>query len=93
VDYIFLDEVSILACHDLYNISAQIAKARNIVDAPFGGINMIFAGDFALLPPVGGDSLYAGTVGTSVNASQTARGQQSAIGKALWHQVTTVVIL
>ena len=93
VDYIFLDEVSMLACHDLYKISAQIAKARNIADAPFGGINIIFAGDFAQLPPVGGESLYAGTVGTSVDASHSARGQQSAIGKALWHQVTTVVIL
>lgn len=93
VNYIFLDEVSMLSCHDLYKISAQIAKARNIMDVPFGGINMIFAGDFAQLPPVGGDSLYSGSVGTSVQASQTARGQQSAIGKALWHQVTTVVIL
>jgi hypothetical protein len=93
VDYIFLDEVSMLACHDLYKISAQIAKARNTADTPFGGINMIFAGDFAQLPPVGGDSLYSGTVGTSVNTSQTVRGQQSAIGKALWHQITTVVIL
>ena len=93
VDYIFLDEILMLSCHDLYKISAQIAKARNIMDVPFGGINMIFAGDFAQLPPVGGDSLYSGSVGTSVQASQTARGQQSAIGKALWHQVTTVIIL
>jgi hypothetical protein len=93
IDYIFLDEVSMLSCHDLYKISAQMAKARNTTDVPFGGINMIFAGDFAQLPPVGGDSLYAGSVGTSVDAAQTARGQQSAIGKSLWHQVTTVVIL
>jgi hypothetical protein len=52
VDYIFLDEVSMLSCHDLYKISAQIAKARNIMDVPFGGINIIFAGDFAQLPPL-----------------------------------------
>jgi hypothetical protein len=93
VDYIFLDEVSMVACHDLYKISAQLAKARNIVDTPFGGINMIFAGDFAQLPPVGGNSFYNESVGTSVDASQTLKGQQSSIGKALWHQVTTVVIL
>ncbi|KAF8225922.1 hypothetical protein L208DRAFT_1125838, partial [Tricholoma matsutake] len=37
VDYIFLDEVSMVACHDLYKISAQLAKARNIGDTPFGG--------------------------------------------------------
>ena len=29
-DYIFLDEVSMLSCHDLYRISAQIARAFNI---------------------------------------------------------------
>jgi len=93
VDYIFLDEVSMVACHEFYKISAQISKARNVADIPFGGINMIFAGDFAQLPPVGGQSLYKETVGTSVDASQSLHGQQSAIGKALWHQVTTVVIL
>jgi hypothetical protein len=54
---------------------------------------MIFAGDFAQLAPVGGHSLYQHTVGTSVEASQTLKGQQSSIGKALWYQVTTVVIL
>ena len=36
----------------LYKISAQLAKARNNMDAPFRGINMIFAGDFAQLMPV-----------------------------------------
>ena len=28
VDHIFLDEVSILSCHDLYNISAELANAQ-----------------------------------------------------------------
>ena len=42
VDHIFLDEVSILSCHDLYNISAQLAKAFNKPNKPFGGLNMIF---------------------------------------------------
>jgi hypothetical protein len=93
VDYIFLDEVSMVACHDFYRISAQMSKARNVADVPFGGINMIFAGDFAQLPPVGGSSLYQRMVGTSVDASHTLKRQQAAIGKALWHQVTTVVIL
>lgn len=93
VDYIFIDEISMVACHDLYKISSQQARARSLEDLPFGGINMIFAGDFAQLPPVGGQPLFSGSVGTAVDASQSTRGQQSAIGKALWHQVTTVVIL
>ncbi|KAF8240564.1 hypothetical protein L208DRAFT_1232268 [Tricholoma matsutake] len=53
---------------------------------------MIFAGDFQL-PPVGGASLYSETVGTQVHAGLKTAGQEAAIGKALWHQVTTVVIL
>jgi len=93
VDYIFLDEISMVACHSLYKISAQLAKAKNVVDIPFGGLNMIFAGDFAQLKPVGGAPLYSNMVGTCLEASQKPQGQQSAIGKALWHQVTTVVIL
>ena len=60
VDYIFLDEVSMLSCRDLYKISAQCAKARGERNEPFGGINFIFAGDFAQLPPPrSGASLYS----------------------------------
>jgi len=93
VDYIFLDEISMVACHELYQISASLAKARNMTETPFGGLNMIFAGDFAQLKPVFGSPLYSHTVGTSLDASMTVRSQQSAIGRALWHQVITVVIL
>ena len=93
VDYIFLDEISMVACHELYQINAALAKARNMTETPFGGLNMIFAGDFAQLKPVFGSPLYSHTVGTSLDASMSVRSQQSAIGKALWHQVTTIVIL
>ena len=93
VEYIFLDEISMVACHELYQISASLAKARNMTEIPFGGLNMIFAGDFAQLKPVFGSPLYSQTVGTSIDAAMSVRSQQSAIGKALWHQITTVVIL
>src|ERR1700692_3155533 len=93
VDYIFLDEVSMVACHDNYKISSQLAKATNEFDLPYGGINMIFSGDFAQLPPVFGSPLYSGTVGTQLMSCMTVQGQEAAIEKALWHQVTTVVIL
>ncbi|KIM86546.1 hypothetical protein PILCRDRAFT_30672, partial [Piloderma croceum F 1598] len=57
---------------------------------------MIFSGDFSQLPPVGGGesiSLYSGSIGTQIYSGLSHYGQESAIGKALWHQVTTVVIL
>src|SRR5882762_3561771 len=92
-EYIFLDKVSIVACHDIYKISSQLAKEFNVFDLPYGGMNMIFSGDFAQLPPVFGSPLYSGTVGTQLMSRTTVQGQEAAIGKALWHQVTTVVIL
>src|SRR3954447_18707173 len=93
VEYIFLDEVSMLSCHDMYKISSQLAKALSIYDIPFGGINMIFAGDFAQLDPVGGAPLYSGSVGTQIESRLRPHLQELTVGKALWHQVTTVVIL
>ena len=93
VDYIFMDEVLMLSCKDLYRISERLAKVMNNVEEPFGGQNMIFAGDFAQLPPAIGQehaSLYSRTVGSN---PRSLRDQESAIGKALWHQITTVVIL
>src|SRR5882762_5085314 len=96
VNYMFLDEVSMLSCHDMYNISVQPAKAFNEPNKPFGGLNMIFSGDCSQLPPVGGGesiSLYSGSIGTQIYSGLSHYGQESAIGKALWHQVTTVVIL
>jgi hypothetical protein len=96
VDYIFMDEVSMLSCHDMYRFCAQLSKAFNEPNLPFGGVNIIFAGDFGQLPPVGGAeaiSLYSGSIGTQIHSGMSHYGQESAIGKALWHQVTTVVIL
>ena len=93
VQYVFLDEVSMLSCRDLYLISEQLARLMNCLDTPFGGMSMIFASDFAQLPPVIGHehaALYSRTVG---KIATSLRSQEAAIGKALWHQVTTMVIL
>ena len=85
VQYIFLDEVSMLSCRDMYHISARLARVLNNAETPFGGMNMIFAGDFAQLPPAIGQenaSLYSRTVGSH---STDRLDQESSIGKALWH--------
>ncbi|KAF5366096.1 hypothetical protein D9757_012699 [Collybiopsis confluens] len=92
VEYVIIDEVSMLDCYDMYRISEQLAKVKNRASDAFGGMNMIFAGDFAQLPPIGGESvsLYSHKYDCD---GKTLRDHCSAIGKALWHQVTTVVIL
>ena len=93
VDYIFLDEVSMLSCHSLYKLSQRLGKIFNNTDIPFGGVHVIFAGDFAQLPPVKGHSLYHHEVSSVVHTTYSIQGQEASVGKATWHQFTTVVML
>ena len=65
----------------------------NNLDTPFGRLNMIFAGNFAQLPPVISQehaSLYSCMIGRNTTS---LHDQEASIRKALWHQVTTIVIL
>ena len=92
-EYVFFDEVSMLSARDMYRINLQLAKVFEIAHVPFGGLNMVFSGDFAQLPPaIGGEhvSLYSRSIGM---LSTDMRSQEEAVGKALWHQITSVVIL
>jgi hypothetical protein len=91
VEYVFFDEVSMLSARDMYRINVQLAKVYENAHVPFGGLNMIFSGDFAQLPPaVGGEnvSLYSRSIGST---STDIKSQEEAVGKALWHQISTVV--
>lgn len=91
VDYLFIDEVSMIGCSLLYNISEALVEAKGN-SSPFGGVNIIFAGDFAQLPPVGETCLSA-TVDTSQTKSSLKRGQENAYGKLLWLSINKAVIL
>ena len=94
VEYIFMDKVSMLDCGSMYNICAKMCAALKNDGAPFGGINMIFAGDFAQLPPpVSGKPFYSHEIERVIHRTHSHLEQKASIGKALWHQFTTVVIL
>ena len=90
--YMFFDEVSMLSARDMYYINVQLAKVLENAHVPFSSLNMIFSGAFAqLLLAVGGENV---SLLRSVSEMSTDRkSQEEAVGKALWHQVTTVVIL
>ena len=93
VQYIFFDEVSMLSARNLYCIHVQLAKVFDCAHVPFGNLNMVFSGDFVQLPPaLGGEnvSIYSRVIGS---ISTDIKSQEEAVGKALWHQITTVVIL
>ncbi|KAF8803972.1 hypothetical protein BYT27DRAFT_7225459 [Phlegmacium glaucopus] len=54
---------------------------------------LFWTGDFAQLPPTHGSPLYSNIVPKTQNYTMSKRDQESTIGKILWHQITTVVIL
>ena len=90
VDVLFIDEVSMISTADLQKMSSNVCKARN-VDAPFGGLHVVLAGDFCQLPPAGPNSTALYSRNTFTRTSNSA--QTRAIGCFLWLQFTCVVIL
>ncbi|KAJ7205797.1 hypothetical protein GGX14DRAFT_367769 [Mycena pura] len=80
-----------VGCAFLLKISQALNDAKGNV-APFGGVNIIFAGDFAQLPPVGETKLLA-KLNTSVESATGPKGQDRIMGKLLWLSVNTVVML
>ena len=89
VDYLFIDEVSMIGCHLLLKVHKALCAAKES-SKPFGGINIIFAGDFAQLPPVG-DTRLNSRINTQ--RASTKRGQDEILGKLLWLSVDTCVLL
>lgn len=72
VDYLFIDEVSMVECSLLLQVSQALIEAKGNTGL-FGGVNVIFAGDFAQLPPVVMKSLYA-KIGTDTESSSGKKG-------------------
>lgn len=91
VEVIFIDEVSMLSTFDMYRISAQLCIAFKNYTVPFGGKSVIFAGDFAQLPPprYWDLPLYTSRAANGL----TAYGQKNMLGRAVWQMFTTAVIL
>ncbi len=71
-----------VACFELFAISKRLGEIRNVPDKPFGGMNIILAGDLAQLPPVTqGSALYQqGTIKKLQNYNMSIRDQENTIG-------------
>ncbi|KAJ3878271.1 hypothetical protein F5051DRAFT_291430, partial [Lentinula edodes] len=78
-----------LGCRFLLKISRALSQAKDN-NSPFGGINIIFAGDFAQLGPVREQRLFSYI---DTRRATTIHGQEIVFGKLLWLTVKTVVLL
>lgn len=83
VDYLFVDEVSMIGCGLLLQIHEALVDAKGCTE-PFGGVNVIFAGDFAQLPPVSQTKLFSQAKSTK---------EAMVFGQLLWRSITMVVML
>jgi hypothetical protein len=92
IDYLFIDKISMVGCAMLHDISRQLSIAKGN-DLAFGGASVIFAGDFAQLPPVGQKRLYAHLDWEDINSAATTHRQKVVFEKLLWLSVDTVVML
>ena len=68
---LIVDEVSMLGCHKLLEIDSTLRRVRK-VPAPFGGLDIIFVGDFAQLAPVKQLSILDAMVNTTLAYTQPA---------------------
>ena len=89
VDILFIDEYSMIGCRFLYKIHLALTMAKEC-SKPFGGVNIIFAGDFCQLPAVGETRLYA-----KFNNGQRSESKNlhAIYGRLLWLSIPNVIIL
>ncbi|KNZ77134.1 hypothetical protein J132_06619 [Termitomyces sp. J132] len=90
VDFLFIDEVSMISCKMMCQISQALSEAKGNTSA-FGGINIIFAGNLAQLPPVVDQCLY-GRINVT-HCSKSTAGQDMIFGKLLWLFIDKIIIL
>lgn len=90
IDILLIDEVSLLSLQLLAEIDHALRYAKERPNEWFGGVTVIFAGDFYQYPPVGGSPLYSPI---SVYAGQTDAEISKRLGRLAWKTVDTVVML
>lgn len=94
VTYLVIDEISMISASFLSQVSGRMSQAK-INDNPFGGVNMIFTGDFGQLRPVLQKALYNHELVARVSNRVTgaASGQTALHGAGLWRAVDAVIEL
>jgi PIF1-like helicase len=79
--YLIIDEVSMLDSSIMRSLHEQLTKIRSKPQMGFGGVNIIFVGDFLQLPSVTGSDIYI------------PDKRQTEQAFLLWRQLNAVVIL
>ena len=90
VQWLFVDEVSLIGAQLLAQIDHALRYAKENENEMFGGINIIFAGDFYQYPPVGSTPLYTPI---QSKAPQSGSDIEKQLGRLAWKSINTVISL
>ena len=94
VNTIIVDEVSMIGCIQLAKISQCLTKAKHAnPDLPFGGVDIIFLGDFIQFPPIRDSPLYSNWNDTTVTHSKSKSDIEKRLGQHLWSQINSIIFL
>ena len=80
LNYMSIDEMSMMDTDVIASISTKLGTAKSLPSEKFGGVNLIFMGDFLQLPTVSSRDLY-------VDNAETRTGHD------IWRSLNAVVIL
>lgn len=84
VGVLIIDECSFLGCAAMYEISQRLQAIKGVRGTEFGGVHIIFAGDFYQLPPVGCGPVY--------EVPRRGSGQKHILGHEIWKTKLTAVV-
>ena len=71
---LFIDEISMTGCQGLQSVSVKLSDVLSN-PVPFGGLDVVFAGDFYQLPPTTNDPLYRKPrLERNINLTKAAQG-------------------
>ncbi|KAF7770959.1 hypothetical protein Agabi119p4_6933 [Agaricus bisporus var. burnettii] len=90
VDVVLIDEISLTSAQLLCEIDQALRFAKERRDEWFGGITVVFAGDFYQYPPVGGTPLYTPI---QRNGKFTSDELLRRLGRLAWKSINAVVEL
>ena len=94
VETIIIDEVSMIGCRQIVKIANALSKGKCADPSiPFGGIDIIFFGDFIQFSPVLDTPLYYGWMTDESRARNKQSKVDVQLGMHLWKQVNHIVLL
>ncbi|XP_066924965.1 uncharacterized protein [Clytia hemisphaerica] len=94
VQTVLLDEVSMVGCKLLAKLSRNVTRAKHgNPNVPFGGVDMIYFGDFTQFPPVLDTPLFWNYNKDDISSSTSESSVQKELGRSIWKQLTHIVLL